>query len=386
MKIPLPNTARFSIGGDPEGFLLDKKGYIAPLHHLEKDFPVYFNTPVWRRDGCAIEWNPHPERCRESFLYGIRGTLNKLNDFASRREGHFVLRAKARTLTKYLADAPDDMKQGGCDPDYDAYSGMLKTPRSYRTNARYAGGHVHFGVHESNSERAGYVKLPEDELVERYAGVITLLDQYVGIPLVAIGGSQQATGEAERRRYYGQAGSFRVQPHGFEYRVPSSYLYSSPVLLSGMLGMARIVVNSYFLNTHEQLVLNTEKSQKASKQLRLLDEITVRHIIDTHDYLAAQAWCMEVLFPSIGYVQNVSNSSSKDFHIIATALAALTYGSMQEHFLSTNLATNWIDFYGPAWALAMRNGWGWYKYVQEFTKHNLISGGSIENAEEEDGD
>lgn len=356
-QLPLPNVNRNWIGGDPECFLVDKRGYIGPIHRFENKIPTSFSKPIGHRDGAAFEFNIAPGLCRGNVMGGVQEQIKKIVAFAAQNELHMQMRAQGRILNEYLTDAPPDMMKGGCDPDYDAYSGLRKEPNRYANNFRYAGGHMHFGIDTQPSDH---------EKVEVYAGAVSLLDIFVGIPLVAIGGDMTAKEEAARRCYYGQAGSFRVQPHGFEYRTPSSFLYSAPEILSGLFGMARIVINSYFNNIDERVGTSLDSMRKANANLRILDEMTVRHIIDMVDVREAQRFCLEELFPRIGYLdRGISQSYTRDYSTIATGLAALTYGATQGHYLSRNVVSNWQSSRGPAIALSQYDHWPWYKYVRE---------------------
>jgi len=87
------------------------------------------------------------------------------------------------------------------------------------------GGHIHLGTAPS-------------------AGLVRALDSYLAVPLFLIEDPHRAR---ERRTRYGFLGEIRLQPHGFEYRTPSSWLWS-PDVTRGVIALARIIAGH-----HDQL-------------------------------------------------------------------------------------------------------------------------------------
>lgn len=86
------------------------------------------------------------------------------------------------------------------------------------------GGHIHFSG------------LP------RVSGhLLRALDTYVGLPLFLVEDTDTAR---QRRPVYGYLGDFRPQPHGFEYRTPSSWLIS-PGFARAAFCLAKLVAVNY---------------------------------------------------------------------------------------------------------------------------------------------
>ncbi|MTV47961.1 hypothetical protein GJ688_03080 [Heliobacillus mobilis] len=85
------------------------------------------------------------------------------------------------------------------------------------------GGHIHFGGLRPNSQ------------------LIRALDQYLAMPLLFLENGETA---ARRRQFYGSLGDYRLKPHGFEYRTPSSWL-TSPELAWVALSLASLVGRCY---------------------------------------------------------------------------------------------------------------------------------------------
>lgn len=383
MTIKLPSQARSSLGGDPELFLLDETGHIAPLHNVT--IPnAWGERPLGHRDGCAFEFNTHVDKCRDGYVASVGSQMYYIQDFAHKNGWTVAQKARAKILKADLKGAPADMLKGGCDPDIDAYSGFTKTPGAYRGGDRYAGGHMHWGIAPTLNN--------EFEKIESYAGAVRLLDIWIGLPLTAILGAKHAADERARRRYYGQAGSFRVQPHGLEYRTPSAAAYSNPVLLHSLLGMGRLVMNTYFQNMSESLYLYPPHAKNALSTLQLLDEDSVRRIIDMSDFGQAQDFCMEVLYPSVGYAKVPIDREqfwSKSYRYIVTAMAAMTVGAQHEVYLSDDVGVNWKSGEGnrgPAQSLRWDSRWPFFEYAKGLADKDKTSEVPFEDEDDEEDD
>ena len=85
------------------------------------------------------------------------------------------------------------------------------------------GGHIHVGI--------GREYKPPAELVE-------LLDDFVGRPTLKLSG--------DAREEYWQLGSYRKQPHGFEYRTPSASAFHDPVVAYCALQATKNICEKFF--------------------------------------------------------------------------------------------------------------------------------------------
>ena len=95
-----------------------------------------------------------------------------------------------------------------CDPDYNVYTECENPkPEGERGNLRSCGFHLHIGYPNPN--------------IDTSLLLIKYLDLCVGVPSVLF------DKDTRRRSLYGKAGSFRLQPHGCEYRVLSGAMYST---------------------------------------------------------------------------------------------------------------------------------------------------------------
>lgn len=99
-----------------------------------------------------------------------------------------------------------------CDPDFNAYTEDVNPkPEGASTNLRSAGFHVHVGYPNTS--------------VEESLSIVKWMDVFLGVPSVII------DPDTERRKLYGKAGCFRLQPWGVEYRVLSSYMMNKDILI-----------------------------------------------------------------------------------------------------------------------------------------------------------
>ena len=246
-----------SFGLDPELFVVRKGASKATSIHLLPNFKPQKSkdatNPIWahsKTDGFAFELTNDPSSCRE---YIVPALGNGIQDFLAKYPD-YTLKAKAMmdlTVKSTKGETPEGVCNYGCVPDRSAFTLLEKTPPtdSYHNQSRYIGGHIHFGFRGfpqfSNYPNPGRIapdgRDTQDEVWrEAVAAAATLWwDSRVAVPMVAMLGNVNNYGEAERRTYYGQAGSHRVKDYGVEYRVLSGAIMLSPFLLTWAMGAIR---------------------------------------------------------------------------------------------------------------------------------------------------
>lgn len=265
------------IGTDPEFFILDKEGNPVPAHRFfpgkdakketEKDYmnPKRFNGtsfPVkYFRDGYALELNPPGTHCRQLMFSDVANGL--LAALEALPPGYTLSSVPAvKVNLDELMDAPPDVLQFGCDPSWDAYTGKQKfVELDARTfPLRVAGGHMHFSTFPV-FEHPDYGKVTpyaEDFPLlneANYALLTKMFDKWIGVPLTYILEREETF---VRRRYYGQAGEYRIQKYppppqyrnypnwvGIEYRTPGSDLYNHKVLASLFFHVGREIIRAF---------------------------------------------------------------------------------------------------------------------------------------------
>lgn len=274
---------RINIGCDPEFLIIDANGNPVPAHKvgigdkkhktdLDDEGLSYF------RDGFVVEVNVRPSTCRALLEFDVRTVLRTIQSRLP--EGYrLTTRSAFRVKRSDIKDAPDDVKQFGCDPSYDGYTGRQKVVDLDGEShpARYAGGHMHFSV-LVKSEVDGKEKAIDTGFSEHvalgnrdnYPLIAQLFDKYVGRPLTYLyDGPEQFA----RRMFYGQAGEYRPQEYvsqkdgvmvgyktdgwspvygnvkktswGFEYRTPPSELWNHNAVATLFFGVGGWVLNNF---------------------------------------------------------------------------------------------------------------------------------------------
>lgn len=192
------------LGADPEIFLTDSQtGRFVSAHevsHLirgDKRNPEKVNCGAIQIDGTALEFNIDPTNCEDEWVNNLTTVMNILYDRLPENL-EFSDKVTARFQPTYFRNSvPQQAKRIGCDPDFSYYDGGGRSfPRDPRP-IRYAGGHIHFG------DNTPLYQVPSADL-------------YLGL------GSRAFDNDKQRIISYGQPGSYRRKPYGFEYRTLSN--------------------------------------------------------------------------------------------------------------------------------------------------------------------
>ncbi len=107
---------------------------------------------------------------------------------------------------------------------------------------RYAGFHLHFGLHPRLKKRTPAVK-------EFLRQVVYIMDYYVAIPSIIPEGVKE-NGRRSGPGRYGMPGDFKTN-NGItlEYRVPGGYHMRSPMLAKGLIGLGALVAEDVLSRT-----------------------------------------------------------------------------------------------------------------------------------------
>ena len=238
----------YTIGADPEMFLIDTstgdvicaKGIIPG----EKGKPFTDGLPKGfglEIDGILAEFNIPPCTSTKEYIDCIHFMKSWIRDFVKNINPNYDLMCKASAVVtpKCIADPAVNIR--GCDPDFDAYTEQ-QNPRneSYPGMIRCAGDHIHIGY-----DYMGY---------DADIRLIKMCDLTIGLPSVFI------DNDTERRKLYGKAGCFRLQPYGFEYRTLSSYWIATEARLKFIWRQVEYALFNFEQNT---LIPNSEYIVKA---------------------------------------------------------------------------------------------------------------------------
>ena len=356
-------------GMDPELFIQHGKSARSAHKLRRKSGGEYRNTATavsWTRDGVAVEYNTAPDLCRDyavpSLGTAIQDSLKAVR--ATWKTATLSSAPRMRLRESDTVGAPKDVTMFGCNPDYDAYTGLEKAPYLRKGDLmRYTGGHIHLGFHfattlaEKRAKAEALYKnkhcnfkgtvllnpfMNEEATFEFAALIATMCDYHIGLPFVALLGETYKDGETQRRRFYGQAGSFRNQPHGVEYRVLSGRFLLAPSMTWFALGRAKNLMQSFIFGSADPR--KTVWKRLEALQAKLSFE-AVQEIINTHDYVAAR--------------NNVPilRATEKTFHNDQKFYDAVVAADQKGIHFRDDVVWNWgID---PAWKYTIRDHSYW---------------------------
>lgn len=203
------NNMKITIGCDPELFVM-KNGKYRSAHGLvpgTKEKPHRVENGAVQVDGLALEYNIDPVDNADDF---VRYNMSVMEQMKAMVPGYeFSIVPSCRFNGNHFRAQPDEAKELGCTPDYNAYT-MQENPKPDNTTTmRTASGHIHIGFCE-NADPG------DNEHMIRCATLIKQLDVYLGLPSLFF------DKDVNRRKMYGAAGAFRPKPYGVEYRVLSN--------------------------------------------------------------------------------------------------------------------------------------------------------------------
>lgn len=266
----------FTLGCDPEVFV-KKDGKPVSAYGLipgNKSEPYKTARGAVQVDGMALEFNTDPvdQHDFETFNENIVRTKHALKSFlTARNDGKYNL-VEIPVMDfdmDYLQAQPDEAKELGCDPDYDAYT-LEPNPRPdgdrpFRTGA----GHIHVGW-------GADIPVDNEDHIKICANFVKTLDATVGLYMTYI------DREPRRRELYGKAGAFRPKPYGVEYRTPSNvWIRNKPrrLLMHNMINRA----------------ISFQSSGRPFQALTGFYETEIQNIINRGDYNLAGAILQEKL-------------------------------------------------------------------------------------------
>lgn len=203
----------FTFGCDPEVFVRENgKGYSAwGLIPGNKSEPHPNEFGAVQVDGMALEFNtdPVPQNDFDRFNALIVGQIKSLRSMLPDNLS-LAVDAVQEFDAELIEAQPDEAKELGCDPDFNAYTGVLNPrPDADDLNYRSGAGHIHFGW-------GADIPVDNPEHIEICCSFVKMLDATVGMYMTFI------DRDPRRRNLYGKAGAFRPKPYGVEYRTPSN--------------------------------------------------------------------------------------------------------------------------------------------------------------------
>lgn len=202
-----------TIGADPEIFVA-RGGQLISGHTFPcgtKERPKILKYGAVQNDGMALEFNVRPSKTKVSFINNVVRVYKELEELVRNTDpaASLVVQPTAVFGKEYIDSMPDDVKELGCNPDFNAYDLMPNPKPNGNVDFRTGAGHVHIGFTRGVD--------PQDlEHATKCASFVKQLDYYLGLP------SLSWDKDSQRRLMYGKAGCFRPKSYGMEYRTLSN--------------------------------------------------------------------------------------------------------------------------------------------------------------------
>lgn len=201
------------IGADPELFVFDSsnKKFVS-AHDLvpgTKEEPLPVPRGAVQVDGVAAEFNILPAKTQKEFLGNINRVRTVLELIVKDKNPNYRLvgAPTAKFDQDYFDNLPDEVKVLGCQPDYNAYTGGINRKPGTDQPFRSGGGHIHIGfLHE---------KLDDPFTLDHMRRCGELVRE---LDFTLMHTSREWDFDIERKKLYGDPGSFRPKSYGVEYR------------------------------------------------------------------------------------------------------------------------------------------------------------------------
>jgi hypothetical protein len=201
----------FMLGADPELFIVERKtGKLVSAHGMfqgSKEKPFLVPHGAVQVDGMAAEFNIDPAKTANEFVRNIKSVMHTLQKIVGCK--YDLVAMPTAHFGKEMIDAqPDEAKELGCDPDFNAWTGRQNPTPDVEAPYRTGAGHLHIGWTKG-------VDANSEEHANICQHLIRNLDLYT-TPFLAL------EDDVLRRKLYGQAGAYRPKSYGVEYRTPSN--------------------------------------------------------------------------------------------------------------------------------------------------------------------
>lgn len=313
VKITNPSTKKsyeFTFGADPELFV-KKNGRLVSAYGLirgDKKDPMKVRNGAVQVDGMALEYNIDPAADFKTFDSNIVSVMNTLQGLVPDYE--FFVQPVAQFGAAYIEAQPKEAKELGCDPDFNAYTGVANPRPEGATPFRTASGHVHIGWTKDVD--------PNDPThFKACQALVKNLDVYLGIPSLVWDEQMAEPGTSDiRRKLYGAAGAFRPKPYGVEYRVLSNTWITDRVLRKTVFENTLLAIKKTFENytkAGEQKFSLSEEEVFIDKDTgKQVTELTARDIVNKKPgWRSAAIYAMEYAdIPSSRFYRNAMEKAA----------------------------------------------------------------------------
>lgn len=248
------------IGCDPEVFV-KQEGIFKSAFGLikgDKKNPHKVRRGAVQVDGMALEFNIDPAASEDEFCINVQDVFDQMKLMVPTYE--VVAVPCADFDPAYLEAQPAAALELGCDPDYNAWTGLANKRPDGKVPMRTAAGHIHIGWTQGED-------INNPDHVARAHMAARQMDFYIGL------GSLMYDNDTKRRSMYGKAGADRIKPYGVEYRTPSNAWLKSESLMrwvyrSAITGMQELMNGNDLSQKYGDIqeIINTS-NVKAAKEI-----------------------------------------------------------------------------------------------------------------------
>jgi len=259
------NGYNFTFGADPE-FFVQKGGKPVSAFNLVKGTkhdPFKVNKGAVQVDGMALEFNIDPAADYEKFSSNLDVVLKQIMEMVPGYE--IYDKPVAEFGADYIEKQPKEAKELGCNPDYNAYTGLANPRPNGAAGFRTAAGHIHIGwTHDVDPKDPGHFNA--------CCRLVKQLDRYLGVP------SLIWDQDKKRRDLYGQAGAFRPTHFGVEYRVLSNSWLLNP--------MHNFFLRKYVIHQTAEAIKSLFKDPESAD--KTVAGYNAREVVNSSDVQAAK--------------------------------------------------------------------------------------------------
>lgn len=248
------------IGCDPEVFVKQKGKFLSAFGLIkgDKKNPQKVRNGTVQVDGMALEFNIDPAATEDEFCLNVQDVFKQMCLMVPTYE--VVAVPCAHFDAKYLKSQPKEALELGCDPDYNAWTGLANDRPDGDRPMRTASGHVHIGWTDGQNK-------DDPDHVNQARMACQQLDFYLGLP------SLMYDADKLRREMYGKAGAMRIKPYGAEYRTLSNAWLNSEKLMrwvyrASVKGMQELMGGNCLAEKYGDIqeIINTS-NVKAAKEI-----------------------------------------------------------------------------------------------------------------------
>lgn len=220
-------------GADPELFLTNLEGKpVTAIGRIggSKSFPRDLgNGFALQEDNVAVEFNIPPASNSKQFKASIQYVLEYLKQELN-PQGLLLDISATADFTEAQLMHPQ-AQELGCEPDYNAWTGLVNPRPIAPPTLRSSGGHLHIGYDDSDKDTSTTVIKAHD----LFCGVASILYDP----------------DNRRREIYGKAGAHRIKTYGVEYRTLSNFWIKSEELTDWVYGQSEKAID--FINKGNEI-------------------------------------------------------------------------------------------------------------------------------------